>query len=193
MTGPPFTDDLDEIVDEILFERERIQDRVCELGEEITSDYRGTGREILVVGILRGAFVFMADLIRELEIPLTVDFMLVSSYEERRRSSGVVRIIKDTQENVNDRHVLLVEDIVDTGYTCNSLQKTLKTRSPASLKFCSFLNKRGNRKVDVEPDYYGFDIPDKFVVGYGLDYREYHRECPYVFVPTDSAIAELEE
>lgn len=181
----------DDLVEEVIFDQETIQSRVEQLGRTI-SDHYGD-KNVLVVGILRGAFVFMADLIRELNLPLTVDFMLVSSYEESRTSSGVVRIIKDTKENIQDRHVLIVEDIIDTGYTYNSLRKTLQTRDPASLKICALLNKEDNRQVDVDVDFYGFDAPNEFLVGYGLDYREYHRECPYIFVPTRDALEQLDE
>lgn len=181
----------DDLVEKVVYNEDEIQDRVRELAEEISREYGD--QEVLVVGILRGAFIFMADLIRELDLPLTVDFMLVSSYDESRTSSGVVRIIKDTKENIEDRHVLIVEDIIDTGYTYNSLRKTLATRSPASLKICALLNKDDNRQVDVDVDFYGFDAPANFLVGYGLDYREFHRECPYIFVPTADALEQLDE
>jgi hypoxanthine phosphoribosyltransferase len=181
----------DELVERVVYDESEIKERVRSLGKEISEAYGD--EEILVVGILRGAFVFMADLIRELDLPLTVDFMLVSSYEESRTSSGVVRIVKDTKKNIQDCHVLIVEDIIDTGYTYNSLRKTLSTRDPSSLKICALLNKESNREVDVDVDFYGFDAPDEFLVGYGLDYREYHRECPYIFVPTEKALEKLDE
>lgn len=183
--GPP-----DHLVDRIVFDEDVIQERIKELGRQLTKDYQG--KSLLLIGILRGAFIFMADLIREIDLSLTVDFMLVSSYENRKSSSGVVRIVKDANKNIQDRHVLIVEDIIDTGQTYNSLKNTLETRSPASLKICALLNKSDNRKVDVPVDYYGFEAPNKFLVGFGLDYREYHRECPYIFVPTEGALDQLE-
>ncbi|MFP4687565.1 MAG: hypoxanthine phosphoribosyltransferase [bacterium] len=182
---------VDSIMDEVIFDEQQIKRRVSELGTEITDKYNG--EPLLIIGVLRGAFIFMADLIRSIDLPIAVDFMLVSSYGERKNSSGVVRIVKDTKENIFDRHVLIVEDIVDTGYTYNSLKKTLQTREPASLRVCSLLNKKINRKVEVDVDFYGFESPDEFLVGYGLDYLEYHRECPFIFKPTEEALNQLEE
>lgn len=186
-----WTQDVQEIVDEIVLQESQIQERVVELAEEISEDYRG--EELLIVGILRGAFVFMSDIIRKMTVPLTVDFMMVSSYGNSRTTSGVVRIINDTKENINGRHVLILEDIIDTGLTYHSLKRTLETRDPASLSVCTLLNKPENRQVDVPIDYKGFDIPDRFVVGYGLDYMEYFREIPYIFVPTQDALERMEE
>ncbi len=181
---------VDSIADEVIFDEDQIRTRVRELGAEITQMYND--EPLLIIGVLRGAFIFMADLIRHIDLPLAVDFMLVSSYGERKNSSGVVRIVKDTKENIFDRNVLIVEDIVDTGYTYNSLNRTLQTREPASLRVCSLLNKTVNRKVEVDVDFYGFESPDEFLVGYGLDYMEYHRECPFIFKPTDEALDQLE-
>jgi len=183
--GPP-----DELVDHIVLDEATIQQRVEELGKQLTKDYEG--KSLLAIGILRGAFIFMADLIREMDLSLTVDFMLVSSYEDLKSSSGAVRIVMGAKKNIQDRHVLIVEDIIDTGQTYNSLKNTLETRSPASLKICALLNKPENRKVEVPVDYHGFEVPNKFLVGYGLDYREFHRECPYIFVPTQDALDQLE-
>lgn len=186
-----WTTDVQQIVDEVVLSESEIQNRVEELAQEVSEDYRG--EELLIVGILRGAFVFMSDIIRKMNVPLTVDFMMVSSYGNSRTSSGVVRIINDTKENIHERHVLILEDIIDTGLTYHSLKRTLETRDPASLSVCTLLNKPENRQVDVPIDYTGFDIPDRFVVGYGLDYMEYFREIPYIFVPTQDALERMEE
>ncbi len=189
MTPPEWQERLGDIVDEIIFTEDQINSEVKKLGREITADYQD--QDLLIIGVLRGAFVFMADLIRELDLCVSVDFMLVSSYEENKETTGVVRIIKDAKENIFGRHVLIVEDIVDTGLTYYNLKKTLKTREPASLSVCTLLNKQVNRRVDVSVDYYGFESPDEFLVGYGLDYREYYRECPYIFKPTETALQEI--
>lgn len=190
MVEPGTQEHLERIIDTVVFEAEEIHQQVVKLGEKITRDYRG--KELLVIGVLRGAFMFMADLVRQIEVPLCMDFMLVSSYENSRETSGVVRIIKDTKENIYERDVLIVEDIVDSGLTYHNLRKTLETRDPASLSVCSLLNKEANRQVDVEVDYYGFDSPGQFMVGYGLDYKEYYRECPFIFKPTEEALRELD-
>ena len=186
-----WSEEEDSIVDKVVFSEKTIRARVKELGAQISTEY--AGERLLVVGILRGAFIFMADLIRQLSMPVSVDFMIVSSYGDSKTSSGTVRIIKDVKEDIKDENVLIVEDIVDTGYTYQSLKKTLLTRDPASLRVCSLLNKEVNREVDVEVDYYGFESPDDFLVGYGLDYKEFCRECPFIFVPTAEALSELDE
>jgi len=150
------------------------------MGEAISQDYQG--KEILVVGILKGSVVFMGDLVRKIKLPLQIDFMEVSSYGKSTESSGAVRILKDLETNIEGRNVLIVEDIVDTGLTLSYLVKILKARKPASLKICTFLNKPSRRKVALEADYNGYDIPDEFVVGYGLDFNEKYRNIPYVAV-----------
>ncbi len=163
-----------------LFDAERIARRVAELGREITRDY--AGKDLLVVGILSGSFVFMADLVRHIDLPLRVDFMAVSSYGDGTKSSGVVRILKDLNRGIDDRHVLLVEDIVDTGLTLHYLIENLSTRGPLSLKVCTLLDKAEARVRDVPIDYTGFPCPDAFVVGYGLDAAGLHRNLPYIGV-----------
>jgi len=163
-----------------LLEEQAIRTRVRELGKQISVDYEG--KELLLVGILKGAFIFMADLIRQIEVPVTVDFVVVSSYGASTESSGVVRIDKDLEKGIEGKHVLIVEDIIDTGLTLNYLKHNLETRGPASVRICALLDKPSRRKVSVEADYLGFSIADEFVVGYGLDFAERHRHLPYVAV-----------
>jgi len=164
----------------ILISEKQIQAKVKELGTRITRDY--DEKDLLLVGILKGSFVFMSDLIRTVGIPLEVDFVEVSSYGNSTESSGAVRILKDLDKSIKGRHVLIVEDIVDTGLTLNYLIDNLRARKPDSLKICTFLNKPSRRKVAMKVDYNGWEIPDEFVVGYGLDYREKYRNLPYVAV-----------
>lgn len=158
---------------EILLTEQQIARKVQELGERISEDYRGN--DILMVGVLKGAVIFMADLVRRITVPVSIDFMAVSSYGKASESSGVVQILKDLDRNIAGRHVILVEDIVDTGLTLKYMMENLSTRKPASLKICTLLDKPSRRKADVTPDYNGFVIPDKFVVGYGLDCAEKYR------------------
>lgn len=164
----------------ILFSEQQVQSKVQELGAQITSDYQG--KDLVIVGILKGAVVFLADLIRELELPLELDFMVISSYGKSTRASGVVRILKDLDKNIAGKDVLIVEDIVDTGLTLSYLKENLHTRGPASLKICTLLDKPSRRKVVLNPDYRGYSIPNEFVVGYGLDYGEKYRNLPYIGV-----------
>ena len=172
---------LKEDIAEILVTEEELQARVAELGKAISVDYQG--KDLLAVCILRGAAIFLADLTRQITVPHEIDFMAVSSYGGgRTESSGVVRILMDLRTNIGGRDVLIVEDIVDTGLTLTYIVDNLKTRRPASLRTCTLLNKQARRLVDVSVDYIGFDIPDKFVVGYGLDYGEKYRNLPFVGV-----------
>jgi hypoxanthine phosphoribosyltransferase len=165
-------------LEEILLSEEEIAQRVKELGAEITEDYKGC--DLVVVGILKGALMFMADLIRYIKIPVLMDFAVVSSYGASTETSGVVRILKDLDQPIEGKHVLIVEDIIDSGLTMHYLVRILESRKPASVKVCTLLDKPSRRKVDIKPDYCGFSIPDKFVVGYGLDYAEYYRNLPEV-------------
>ncbi|HON86990.1 MAG TPA: hypoxanthine phosphoribosyltransferase [Bacillota bacterium] len=165
---------------DVLISQEEIRKRVKEMALEISRDY--SGKDLLMVGILKGSFVFLADLLRSLEQDAAVDFMGTVSYGVSTESSGEVRITKDLEQSVSGRHVLLVEDIVDTGLTLRYLLDTLKTRQPASLKVCALLDKPARRRTRVNLDYYGFIIPNVFVVGYGLDYGEKYRGLPYVGV-----------
>lgn len=167
-------------VQEVLFSEERIAARVRELGATISRDYAGA--EIHLVGVLKGAVVFAADLMRRLDVPVRLDFIAVSSYGVSSRSSGAVRLLKDLDENPAGRHLLLVEDIIDTGLTLQYLVATLRARGPASLRLCAFLDKPARRKVRVDADYVGFTVPDRFIVGYGLDYAGRYRHLPYVGV-----------
>lgn len=169
-----------EKIEEILIPENQIQKKVEELGNRITQDYQG--KELICIGILRGAVIFLADLARYIRVPMIIDFMDISSYGASTESSGVVRIVKDLDENIENKDVLIVEDIIDTGLTLNYLIRMLKSRNPASLKVCALLNKKDRRQIDVPIDYCGFDIPDKFVVGYGLDFNGLYRNIPYILV-----------
>jgi hypoxanthine phosphoribosyltransferase len=165
-------------VGRIIVGEAELHDRVAELGKELTSDY--AGRPPLLVGVLKGAFVFMSDLSRAIDLPVEFDFMAVASYGSATRSSGVVRIIKDLELDLTDRHVLIVEDIVDSGLTLAYLRKNLSARSPASLEVCALLVKEGLQRVDLDLRYVGFRIPPVFVVGYGLDIGERYRNLPFI-------------
>ena len=165
-------------IGEILVQPDDLQRRVRELGAEISKDY--ADRDLLLIGVLKGAVFFLADLMREIEAPCEVDFMAVSSYGSSTDSSGVVRILKDLDASIENRHVLIVEDIVDSGLTLSYLFRMLGGRGPASLEVCALLTKPERRKIDMPARYIGFEIPDKFAIGYGLDYAERYRNLPYV-------------
>src|SRR5918999_2229670 len=160
----------------VLVSSEDIQEKVREIGERITNDYQG--EDVLLVGILRGAVVFLSDLMRHLEVSCEIDFMDVSSYGAETTTSGVVRILKDLEEDITDRHVLIVEDIVDTGLTLSYLRRTLLARRPASLEICALLSKPSRRQVELDVKYLGFEVPDEFVVGYGIDFAGAYRNLP---------------
>ena len=177
-------------VGEILIEEERLQERIHELGREVSADY--AGRELLLVGVLKGAVFFMADLVREITVPCEIDFMAVSSYGSGTDSSGVVRILKDLDANIEGRHVVIVEDIVDSGLTLSYLVRNLEARQPASLEVCALLTKPERRKADIECRYVGFEIPNRFVIGYGLDYGERFRSLPYVAALDESKLPDLD-
>ncbi len=165
-------------IERVLLSEEQLQQRVRELGEEISKEYEG--KEILMIGVLRGAVMFMADLARAIAVPVMIDFMAVSSYGTSTSSSGIVRILKDLDEEVAGKHVLIVEDIIDSGLTLSYLVDNIKSRQPASVRICTLLNKPERRKVDLEVNYNGFVVPDEFVVGYGLDYAEKYRNLPFI-------------
>jgi hypoxanthine phosphoribosyltransferase len=158
---------------------ETINKRVCELGKQISKDYHG--RPLVLIGILNGAFIFMADLIRNIRNPLRIDFVRLASYGSQAESSGRISITKDIELDIKDRDVLVVEDIVDTGYTLKYLKEVLKLHNPASVRICCLIDKKERRKVAVEVDYVGFDIPGGFLVGYGLDFNENYRSLPGVY------------
>ena len=162
----------------ILFTEEALQQRVRELGEAITRDYRD--KNPIFVGVLKGSFVFMADLVRCVDTPCTLDFMVVSSYGSGTKTTGAVKINKDLSEDIEGRHVIIVEDILDSGVTLNYLSKYLMNRGPASLRIVTLLAKPSRRKAEVYPAYKGFEVEDNFVVGYGLDYAEKYRNLPYI-------------
>src|SRR5512142_2427077 len=173
--------DLEKDIAKILITPEQLRERTTTLGETITRDY--AGKDLLLVCILKGGVLFLTDLIRAIQIPHSIDFMAISSYAgARTESSGVVRILMDLNANIENRNVLIVEDIIDTGRTLMYITDNLRTRNPASLKICTLLNKPSRREVDVRLDYVGFDIPNEFVVGYGLDYNEVYRNLSFVGV-----------
>jgi len=167
-------------IDRVVLTEEQIRQRIAEMGESISEEY--ADKQMLLVAVLRGAALFVADLARAISLPVEVDFMAVSSYGSSTQSSGVVRIIKDLDESIEGRHVLVVEDVLDTGLTLKYLLKNLASRNPASLEVVTLLDKKGKRRVPINCKYVGFEIPDEFVVGYGLDYGERYRNLPYIGV-----------
>jgi hypoxanthine phosphoribosyltransferase len=173
-------------VGEVLIDEGVLRQRVESLGREISDDY--AGRDLLLVGVLKGAVFFMADLMRELSIPCEIDFMAISSYGAGTDSSGVVRILKDLDINIAGRDVLVVEDIIDSGLTLSYLMRTLRARRPASLEICTLLTKPERREIDVPVRYVGFEIPNRFVIGYGLDFAERYRNLPYIGVLRDELV-----
>jgi len=172
----------DHKITKILVSEEEIRAIVQRLGSEITSHYHGIEKELMVVGLLRGSFIFMADLVRQIKVPMVVDFMTLSSYGDGTVSSGDIKVVMDLDSSIEDRDVLLVEDIVDTGRTFSKVIRMLRNRNPRSLKICTFLNKPETRQVDIQINFCGVDIPNEFAVGYGLDYAQGYRNLPYVGV-----------
>lgn len=170
-------------IKEILIDQEQLQQRIQELGAEISRDYQG--KELHLICVLKGAVLFLADLARNLTVPVSFDFMAVSSYGASTETSGVVRILKDLEESIEGKDVLIVEDIIDSGLTLHYLYQNLHSRKPASLEICTLLDKPDRRRVDVPVKYCGFSIPDRFVVGYGLDFAEKYRNLPYIGVLKD--------
>lgn len=169
-----------ELVGPVLVKSQAIRQRVRELGIQITRDYRG--KKLHLIGILKGASIFHSDLIRQIDLDLTYDFVAVGTYGASTKSSGEVRILKDLDESLEGRHVLLVEDILDTGLTLQYLLRNLEARKPASLKMVALLNKPARRRIEVQADYVGFEVPDKFVIGYGLDYNQRFRNLPDIHI-----------
>ena len=177
--------ELHDDIEKVLIDQDEIRDKIATLAKQITEDYRD--KDLLLVGVLKGAFVFMSDLAREIQLPIEFDFMAVSSYGSSTKSSGVVRILKDLDYVITGRHVLLVEDIIDSGLTISYLLRYLEARGPASLEICSLFWKKGEQAVPMDVKYPGFEIPPVFVVGYGLDYSEKYRNLPYIGVLKESA------
>jgi hypoxanthine phosphoribosyltransferase len=164
----------------VFLTEEQIQQRVGELGAQISRDY--AGKDLIVVGVLKGVLFFMADLLRAITIPVAVDFLAIARYGPSQQTHGVVRLTQDLTVTVAGRHVLFVEDIIDTGLTSNFIMRSLRLREPQSLKACAFLNRTRRRIIDVDLAYVGYDIPDHYVVGYGLDFRERYRNLPYILI-----------
>ena len=171
---------LEKDIQEILFSEEQLKARVKEIAQQIEADYQG--KEILLICILRGSFVFIADLCREIRLPCTVDFMVVSSYGKGTSTSGHVKIIKDLDTNIEGKDVIIVEDILDSGITLSNLIRLLQQRRPASIKICTLFDKPARHKVQINVDYNGLEVPDEFIVGYGLDYAEIYRNYPEIAV-----------
>jgi len=167
-------------IQEVLLSKEQIRQKVIELGTRISMDYKD--KEVILIGVLKGGCVFLADLMREIKVPLEIDFISVSSYGNSSQSSGVVRIIKDIDIDITGKNIIIVEDIVDSGLTLNYLKDLFKTRHPESVRVCTILDKPSRRKVDIQIDYDGFEIPDEFVVGYGLDFAGKYRNLPDVCI-----------
>ena len=180
--------ELERGVREVLIDSDSLRARIEELGEEISTAY--AGKDLLLIGVLKGAVFFMADLMRHLTVPCEVDFMAISSYGAATDSSGVVRILKDLDINIEGRNVLVVEDIIDSGLTLSYLMRNLESREPASLEICALLTKPERREIDVPVRWIGFEIPNRFVIGYGLDFAERYRNLPYVGVLSDELMPE---
>jgi len=183
--------ELSAAVSEILIDEETLHTRISELGAQVSDDYRG--EDLLLIGVLKGAIFFMADLMRSIEIPCEVDFMAISSYGAGIDSSGVVRILKDLDVSIEGRNVLVVEDIIDSGLTLSYMLRNLEAREPASLEVCALLTKPDRRENDVVCRYVGFEIPNRFVIGYGLDFAERYRNLPFVGVLRDELAAQAED
>ncbi len=180
------TDEMSNDIQRVFASSEMIKKRVGELGQAISKDYEG--KNPILVGALKGVICFMADLIREITIPVEIDFIAISSYSSEERDQGVVRVMKDLDRPIIGRHVIFVEDVIDTGLTLNYLISSLQTRQPASLQVCAFLNRTTHRLIDIPIKYKGFDIPDYFVVGYGLDHHERYRNLPYIGILKPDAL-----
>lgn len=171
---------MENIIKKVLISEEELQNKVIELGKRITEDYKD--KDLLIVCVLKGAVMFVSDLIKQINLPLEIDFMAISSYGNSTKSSGVVRILKDLEKDIEGKDLLIVEDIIDSGLTLAYLVDNLKSRNPRSLEICTLLDKEERRSVEVNTKYIGFTVPDEFVVGYGLDYAEKYRNIPYIFV-----------
>lgn len=184
-----FSENMQDDISRVLLGEEEIQKIVTRVGRQITEDYRG--KNLVLVSVLKGSVVFMADLMRAIDLPLSIDFMVVSSYGNGTESSGQVKIIKDLDLDLSGQDLLLVEDILDTGRTLYSLREILKMRSPSSVRICTFLDKPERRKSDIQADYIGAEVPDEFVVGYGLDFAQRYRNLPYLGVLKPSVYQDM--
>jgi len=174
---------IEQVMEQVLIDEQALKDRVAEMARQITEDYTACkAEEVLVIGILRGCVVFLSDLVRRMQLPVNLDFMAVSSYGSSKKSSGIVKINKDLDTNIEDQNVIIVEDILDTGRTLCFLKQEFLKRGPKSVKICTLLDKPERRKADITADYVGYVVPDEFVVGYGLDYNEDYRHFPYIGV-----------
>lgn len=171
---------LESLIESKLLTEEQLKNRVMELGAQITKDYENVEEDLIILCLLRGSLIFTADLCREIKLPLKMDFMGVSSYGDGAVSTREVKIVKDLDETIKNKHVIIVEDIIDTGRTLKKIKEVLESRGPKSVKICTLLDKPSRREVEVDVDYAGFEIPDKFVVGYGLDYAQNYRALPYI-------------
>lgn len=184
-----FSENMQDDIQRVLLNEQEIQDIVSRVGKQVTEDYRG--KNLVLVSVLKGSVVFMADLMRAIDLPLSIDFMVVSSYGNGTESSGQVKIIKDLDLDLSGQDLLLVEDILDTGRTLYSLREILKMRSPSSIRICTFLDKPERRKADIQADYIGAEVPDEFVVGYGLDFAQRYRNLPYLGVLKPSVYQDM--
>lgn len=169
-------------IQKILFTKEEIEKRIVELGKEITNDFKDEEAPLVVVGLLKGSIIFMSDLVREIKLPLTLDFIQVSSYDGEFETSREVKIIRDLEKGVTGKNVLVVEDIIDSGYTLKKVLKMLGSRGAKSVSLCTLLDKKSKREIEIDVQYTGFEIPNEFVLGYGLDVREEYRNIPYIGV-----------
>ncbi len=169
-------------IERVLISAEQLQVRVAEMGHQIRNDYDGREGEMILVGVLKGALMFMVDIARHIDLPLSIDFMAVSSYGASTESSGIVRILKDLDSSIEGKHVLVIEDIIDSGLTLSYMLDNLRSRNPATLAVCALLDKKERRTAEVKVDYVGFVVPDEFVVGYGLDYNQLYRNLPFIGV-----------
>ena len=172
----------EDYIERVLFNEEEISTRIKELGAQISNDYKDIDSPLLTVGILNGALVFFADIVRKITVPVQFDTLIASSYDTNSQTNGKVNILKNLENNVRDRHILLIEDIIDSGTTMNYLLGYFKDKKAKSVKICALLNKPSRRKVEVNIDYCGFEIPDEFIVGYGLDFAQHYRNLPYLGV-----------
>ena len=180
--GGERSENMHQDLNEVLFTEDVLSERVAQMGADITRDYADKSKPLIVISVLRGACIFMADLVRKIDLPVEMDFMAVSSYGSGTKSSGVVRIIKDLSTSIEGKNVLIAEDILDSGLTLKYLMKTLSSRKPASIEVATLLYKQGTQKTQIDCKYVGFDCPNEFIVGYGLDYAERYRNLPYIGV-----------